>query len=157
MEAVSQAQEKAKKQLQVADHMLTQTYPLVQDPKLLLSIVESLYASLQEAVAAMIAYEHYHKRLSSVPTNFEGQLNTFKLELANRYKIKADMINFVHTVKQSIKLHKESPVEFSRKNTFVMCTKDYKTKVLTVKELKGWVAKGKEFMTITEQIIGGTR
>ena len=50
----------ARKKLAVADHVLTQTYPLVLDPKLLLSVCQSLDDVGQEALAsgAKLTEEH---------------------------------------------------------------------------------------------------
>lgn len=155
MEAVIQAQEKAQKHVKIADHMLTQTYPLVRDPKLLLSVLESLYAGLQEAVAAILLYEKYHKRINTIAKDFDIQYNMLKLEVANRHNIPNDLIRFVQEVKKSVQAHKNSPVEFSRKDAFVICSPEYKTQVLSVEHSKEAVQKAKQFIKTMNRIIGG--
>jgi len=48
--------------------------------------------------------------------------------------------------------HKKSPLEFSRKDSFVICDDDFGFKTLTAKELKNLVEEAKHFFTEAEKI-----
>ena len=43
MESYEIARDKAKRHVKIADHMLTQTYPLIQDPKLLIAVMDNIF------------------------------------------------------------------------------------------------------------------
>ena len=62
MERFQELREDARKRLQVADHLLTITYPLVKDAKLLLTISENLYYCVENAMNALLEHEKLFKK-----------------------------------------------------------------------------------------------
>lgn len=153
LHSVAETQERARKHIKIADRMLTQTYPIVQDPKLLLAILESIYAGMRESVMALLFFERYHRRISTIAQDFDIQFNTLKLEIAGRYDIPHDVIKFIQDIKLRVAFHKDSPVEFSRKDSFIMCSPKYETKVLTTESIKDALKKAKQFIGIVDTII----
>ena len=62
MERYEIALENAKKNIRVADHMLSVTYKLVNDPKMLLAVMERINNALSYSVASILHYERLYKR-----------------------------------------------------------------------------------------------
>ena len=153
MEKVLAAKEKANKNIWVADHMLTQTYPIVNDPKLLFVILENVFLACTSAMAALLHYEYYHKRIPAFQDTFDAKFNMLKMQVAPRYNIKGEYITFLQEVKSLLLAHKKSPVEFVRKDVFVICSEDYALKTITVNEMKQYVAKAKVFIQEITRII----
>ena len=141
----------AKKKLATADHMLTQTYPLVNDPKLLLGIVKNIDEAIKEAILAMLLYEASMKRISKVPEDFQQQLSLFKREVVRRYGLPDSLVEFVRELGEILLEHKHSPVEFARKDKFVICDEHYNVKMLTQNSLKKHLSKAKIFIKYVEQ------
>lgn len=93
----------------LADQILTQTYPLVQDPKLLLSVCAQLDAAGQTILA--------QARTRGVPLAIEHTMN----------------IATIHAIMQQ---HKDSPLEFRRKENLVICAADLRYTLLTQESVK---------------------
>ena len=153
MEKYEEIRDKAIKNIKIADHMLTQTYPLVKDPRLLLTVLENVFLSLTNAIGALLYFERLYKRVPSFNDTFESKYNTFKMKLVGRYNIDKENVKFIADVKSIIVSHKKSPVEFSRKGVFVMCSEDYRMRALTPEEMKKYVARAKAFVGDINSII----
>lgn len=152
MEKFQELREIAKKKLKLADHILTMTYPVVKDSKLLLGVLENLFLSLTNAMGSVLHYERTFKRIPEFKDNYVSKYNLFR-EYARENNIDNDYLKFIQEVKNLVVQHKKSPVEFSRKDQFVMCNEDYNMKTISVEQLKAYVEKAKSFLTSTQQII----
>ncbi len=157
MEKFEDLRLKAKRHLKLADHMLFVTYPLLSEPKLLLTVVDNLFLSITNMLGAFLYHEYYNKRISGFEDTFEGKFNKFKLECISRYNLDKDYILFIQDIKDIIVKHKTSPVEFARKDRFVICSKDYKIKEITADKLRQYVIKSKEFINMLDELIKNGR
>jgi len=70
MEKFQELRELSKKRIRVADHMLTMTYPLVQDSKLLLAVVENIFLALTYIMGSVLHYERTFKRIPLFQDDF---------------------------------------------------------------------------------------
>lgn len=153
MEKFQELREVAKKKLQLADHILTMTYPIVNDSKLLLAVVENLFLALTNAIGSVLYYERLFKRIPPFQDNFSSKFNLFR-EYAEKKKLNGGYLRMIQNLKDIILKHKKSPVEFARKEQFVICNGNYRTRIISVNELKDYIAKAKSFLRCTEEIIG---
>lgn len=140
----------ARKRLGVADHILTQTYPLLQDPKLLLAVLQNIYGAVSAGIDALL--EHEADRVPQpLPQTFEARLALFHQHLAPHYAIPRGFLRFVGELRETIKEHEESPVEFARKESFVICDEGYRVKTLTVEQLTKYLERAKAFIAFMEE------
>lgn len=153
MEKVKEASDKAIRNIKIADHMLTQTYPHVRDPKLLLVVLENVFLSLTNSMAALLYYERHFKRIPPFQNTFDSKFNMFKFNVANKYEIKRDYISMISGIKNILVAHKKSPMEFSRKESFVICADNYDMKALSVEQMKGYISKTKSFLEEVNGVI----
>ncbi|MBR9690282.1 hypothetical protein GOV08_01220 [Candidatus Woesearchaeota archaeon] len=153
MEKFQIAREESKKYVKIADHMLTITYPLVNDPKLLLAIMENLFLSMSKAMGALLYYERMFKKIPPFHDTFESKFNLFKHKVARMHNINPVIVNMIEDIKNAIVEHKNSPVEFVRKDVFVICSENYRMRTLTVKEMKDYVSKAKVFIAQISNIV----
>ena len=72
------AGEAARHRLSVADHLLTQTYPLVKDPKLLLAVLQNLVEAVDAGVTSALHAEVSGKRLMAMPPDAETRLTAYR-------------------------------------------------------------------------------
>lgn len=153
MEKFEEAGLKAKKNLHIADHMLTQTYPLIKDPKLLLAVMENVFLSLTNAVSSLLYYERFFQRIPPFQETFDSKFNMFKMKCAQKYKINLEYLALIQNVKEIIVQHKNSPIEFSRKDTFVICNGCYKVRTINVSMMKDFIKKTKLFIQEVDNIV----
>ena len=146
--------EKAKKDIKVADHMLNITYKLVDDPKILLTVMNRIKSALTSTMLSLLLFERMYKRIPPFQENFDSIFNTFRARCTRRYNINIEYITLIQDLDIILKQHKKSPVEFSRKGKFVICSEDYRIKVLSLDKIKGFVKKAKLFIQETQNMIG---
>jgi len=152
MEQFQVFREKAQTKLKIADHMLTMTYPLVKDTKLLLVIMENLFLSLTYAMSSILYYERLFKRIPLFSDNFESKFSIFKEKCINKYDIPQEYVRLLQNVKSTMMEHKKSPIEFERKGAFVICSDSYKLRTISTSQIKDYIAKTKEFIQISSNI-----
>lgn len=152
MEKFQELREEALKNLKNADHLLIVTYPLVGDTKILLNVADNIFLSLTHAMGAILHHDRLFKYIPPFNENFEGKFDAFKKKTLRRYNISTEYAKLIEELKEIIVLHKKSPVEFKRKDRFVICTENYRMKAITVNMLKDYLKKTKEFISIMQLI-----
>jgi hypothetical protein len=153
MEKHEQALERAKKDIQLADHMLQVTYKLVNEPKMLVSIMERVKSSLTYSVAAILYHERYWKRIPPFPENAQAMFDVFKARCARRYSMKTSYLSLIVDVNQILREHQESPIEFRREDKFVICSPTYRMKVVAVEDIKKYIQEAKSFVAEAERMV----
>jgi hypothetical protein len=153
MEKFQEAREKARRNLQIADHMLYMTYGLVQDPKLLMAVMENVFLALTNAMSSVLHYEKLFKRIPPFPENFEAKYSLFKEKCASRYSVDDKYLNIIRDVKDIIAEHRKSPVEFVRKDRFVICSDNYRMKTISVEQIKQYISTTKAFLQEANNIV----
>lgn len=136
MEKYEISLEKARKELENTSRMINVTFPVLNDNRFLIKIFEELHSSMLDAVRAILQYEYLYKRIrlySEAESNFE----TFK-ECANRYNIPIENISQIKKIFMLMKKHRESPVEFVKKDKFVILSDNLKTESITKDILKNY-------------------
>ncbi|MBW3021546.1 hypothetical protein KY328_01365 [Candidatus Woesearchaeota archaeon] len=153
MEKYQEAREAAKKHIKTADHMISVTYPLVNDPKLLLAVMDNIFLSLTSSMAAILYNDRLFKRIPPFHNTFESKYRMFREKAVELHSIDKSYLKFILDIKNIIVQHKKSPVEFSRKDSFVICSEDYKMRTLTIPEIKAHIDKTKTFVELMERIV----
>ena len=95
MEKYELSLQNAKKTLQVADHMMNVTYKVVNDPKLLLAIIERINTALKYNLAFILHYERMYKRIPPFKEDFDSMFNAFKARVTRRYNINIEYITLI--------------------------------------------------------------
>ena len=147
---------KARKNLHVADYMLTQTYPLVKDTKLLLAVMENLFLAMSNTMDSLLFYEREMKSIPPFHNSFESRFNTFKLKLVGKYGIDKEYLNLIHDIKSLISSHKSSPVEFIRQDKFVICSEEYDLKSISVEQMRSFIQRSRSFIETVNKILGAS-
>jgi hypothetical protein len=153
MEKHEVALAQAQKDIQIADHMLQVTYKLVKEPKMLLAVMERIRSSLNNSVAAILYHERYWKRIPPFPENSQAMLDVFKARCARRYHFSPTYLSLIIDVNEVLREHRESPIEFRRNDTFVICSPNYRMKIVAVEDIKKYIEKAKSFVSEAERMV----
>lgn len=153
MESYQVLREQARKRIQVADHMLTMTYPLVKDARLLLTIMENIFLALTHSMGAVLHYERLYKRVPPFTDNFENKLSLFKERCMHKYNVDKKYTDTMRNIKDIIIEHKKSPIEFARQDRFIICSDNYRIKAVSLNDIKGFLENAKEFVRQASSII----
>lgn len=130
-----------------ADHLTYVTYPLLKEVKLSITVIENLYIAVTKAMDAIIYYDRMYKRINPIQENFEAKLGVFRNSCARRYNIDERYINLIKNLRNLVSSHKESPMEFVRKDKFVICSDSYTNiKTIDINKLKDYVIQTRSFI-----------
>lgn len=143
--------DEARRRVKVADHMLTMTYPLVKDPKLLLAVLENVHRSMDTTMAAALAHARDQKKIPLYSDTLEGRYAAYRQHFAQ--KTPAEAMRAIGEIKETIKEHEQSPVEFRRQEKFVICSESYKVRTLTQDTLKKYIRIARSFHEHTRTVI----
>lgn len=154
MEQFQQARAKAKKSIEIADHMLSVTYPVVKDPKLLLAIMENIFLAYTNAMSAILYHDRLFKQIPPFNDTFESKFNMFKTRCIGKHKLDKVHLMDLQEIKNIIQEHKASPVEFAKKDKFVICSDNYKMKTIELNDLNAYINKAKVFIGQMDTIVG---
>lgn len=144
MESVLKLVERANKSFQTADHLAYVTYPLLKDPKLMMTVVENLYNAMVCGMDAFLQYERLYKRIFNLPDDFSSKMDIFK-KVAQRYNINREHIVVIDDLKNVIDYRRKAPVEFVRRERIIMCSDTYKIRSLNMDKVKEYITRSKPF------------
>jgi hypothetical protein len=150
----------ANRQVQIADHLLTVTYPMVKDPKLLLSVIEHNRRAIEDCAQAMVNYhvttDKYELPEASkhgkpdVLVAFADLLKARKPKLAGA----EDAIKLAHDFRLTLQQHKEAPTTFIRDEKLVIAGEGFSfLKEITPAELKRSLVILKQFVHSANQYV----
>lgn len=153
MEKVIALMKDANKSLRTADHLAYMTYPLVKDIKLLAVVTENIHRALTKAMEALLTYERLYKRITLLPEDYASKFDIFKTRCASRYNIPRENLLLMDDIKRIIEHRKKSPIEFIRRDKFVICDRNYKMKIINYEKIKDYLKESKVFMSKINRIL----
>lgn len=141
MEKFFQNLEEADRILKTSGHMLYVTYPLVQDKKMLIKIIEEIKNAIVKSINAILQYDYLYKRIqlsSDTKINFEN----FKNKSAPRYEITEREIQGIEEILKIIESHKKSPMEFTRNDKVVILSPEMTQISINIEKAKRFLSLG---------------
>lgn len=139
MEKFQELRESSKKKLQVADHMLSVTYPLLNDVKLLVSVMENTFLAYTNAMSSVLHYDRMFHKIPAFEDNFESKFNLFRQKSMIKHRFDKKYAEDMQNLKIMLLEHRKSPVEFSRKDKFVICSDKFDIKTISVKDMQRYI------------------
>jgi len=136
----------AREKLQLAEHILAITYPMVKDARLPLAVAENLFLSLTYAMSSVLYYERLFNRIPPFQENFAAKFHLFEKKCIGKHGISREHIRLIQEVRDIVMQHKKSPVEFQRKGQFVICDEYFSIRVISADFLEDYVSKAKSFI-----------
>ena len=153
MEKFLELKEEALKKIKTADHILTQSYPLVKDTKLLLGVMDNLFLGMTNAMASLLYYERSSKNIPPFQDNFDSKFNMFRSKLVDKHNIKKSHIELLEEIKDIITEHRKSPVEFTRKDCFVICSDNYDMRTISLQNINKYLSGAKSFLNEISRLV----
>jgi hypothetical protein len=137
---------KARRSLDLAEQVLIRTYPVVNEPKLVLAVAEDILSALETSLAAFLTF--HRKKAGS----FEEALSLFR-PLAQKGGFGQDDMSMFAELHDIIIGHKDSPVEFARKGEFVICDDAYHLRRVSEKAMKDYLFRAKLFVDKVSAVV----
>lgn len=150
MEPFQACRLEAEKKIRTTDHLITQTYPMLQEPKMLLVGLKSMHEAQIQIINSILEYEILFNRAKN-PSTKEEKIIEFKKH-SKRLALEK-YTQLIQETKEILDIQKTSPVEFFRQNSLVICDNDYKITKITEEIVKKTLIQTKEFLTESKKII----
>ncbi len=146
MEKFEELKELSKKKIHLADHMLTQTYPLINDPRMLITVLENIFLSLSYSMSSLLYYEQRYKRVPLFKDTFEQKFEVFKEYCVTKHVINPTYVHMIKEIKDILLEHRKSPMEFVRNDRLVICSDTYHMKTIDIPKLRQYIQDTKNFV-----------
>lgn len=131
---------RARKGLKVAEMLLSRTYPASEDTKIFLAAIEDIYFALVECVQAMFVIKGVE-----IPKEIDDLIEEFS-DFSDALGFTANHLETITKLHKIITAHQESPVEFARKDGFVICEESYAFRKLTMNDMQKYLFDARLFM-----------
>src|SRR3989338_7533747 len=100
----------ARKEMEVADHLLYVTYPMVKESKFLLSVASKVATSARIALQALLDY----------PPSFVAQMSIYKRELERKHNLDPTFHRLFQRLFEIYQSNKNSLIKFKRGDSYVL-------------------------------------
>jgi len=147
--------EKAQKEIELADHLLYITYPMVRETKFLLAILEHIINAARLALSSILEFEKYWKRLEPFPDNFKYQIFLFKERIIPRYNIDLKYFRLLNKLYEIDRFNKTSIVRFKKGEKYILTNHEYNTIVIDLENVKRLNNISKKFVNEIKQVVNG--
>lgn len=141
--------------VRVADHMIYTTYPMIKDLRILIKVMENLNFSLEKTIEALLYYERLYKRIKTYPDDFISRLDVLKFKVAEKYGINKESLLLVFDIHNFVEARKKSPMEFARRDKYIVCNDEYKIQSIDYKTTKNFLNQTKIFIAKINKILIG--
>jgi hypothetical protein len=137
-----------------SDHLAYMTYPLVQDKRLLMSIMENLNNALSKFMEVLLQHDFIYNRSGPVPEKFMERIDFFRRGCAGRYGVGDKQLGMMIELHEIVEHRKKSSMEFMRGNDYIIAGNDYKIRKIGIEQLKGWINESKAFVNKVNEVVG---
>ncbi|MBI5392565.1 hypothetical protein HZA96_01730 [Candidatus Woesearchaeota archaeon] len=145
--------ETARKSIKSAEHMVTMTYDVINDPKLFVTLAQRMYSAAVSIMRAILFFERYQRKIPAFDEDVLAMLELFKIRTTRRYSLSMDYAKLIEELRAIVDGYKKSPVAFKRKENYVICDDKYNLNVLTKEKSKLYLDRTKKFLSDAEQMI----
>jgi len=152
MEKFKEDFKEALKHLRIADHMTYVTFPLLNEKRLLLKIFDEIHNSIASCINSILNYEYYYKRIDLYSTSRDN-LDTF-FSVAKNYNISNEHIKKIKEIFEINRKHKQSAMEFVKKEKFVIMSDSLNVRILDLRTIKEYLLAAKEVLVGVGKKIG---
>tara|TARA_Y100000310_G_C20668017_1_gene808686 strand:+ start:1006 stop:1413 length:408 start_codon:yes stop_codon:yes gene_type:complete len=128
------------------------TYNLLKDPKLLLLATTHLNKAIESSISALLYHDFLFKRISRFPEDYSSKMDIFKRNTLNRYSLPRSVIPAIMEIREIVKDHQSSEMEFRRKNKFIIASKNFRLRALTIEKLKNLIKLTKPLINKVSEI-----
>lgn len=153
MERFKELIQKANRAIKTADHLTYMTFPLVNDTRLLITIVENLHSAAVDSMDALLYYDWLFKRISQMPEDFRSRLEIFRRYSVMRYNLPRESALLIQDINELVDHRRKSPMEFVRRDKLVLCTNDYRMKTVNFAKVKNYNNQVKELVKKVNSIL----
>lgn len=140
----------AKRELSLAEHIMTVTLPFLNDKKIYVNILEHINNAVFNGMRSFLLMKKEHKELRIVPENDELVKQLFFEMYMESLCLSSLDENFVNELGSILKSYKKSQAEIERGQDQVIVLPSYETVSINDDRIKKYLKDAKDFIIKTE-------
>lgn len=144
--------QQSKKEIELADHLIYITYPLIKELKFLLSIAEHVTRAAELALEALLTFEREYKRIEPFAKSFAVMIDVFHPEVQKRYDFGQEHVRLLKKLAELKQHNQDSIMRFRRKDKYILTTAQYNTQELDLDKVKRLCEATKNFIEKVEKV-----
>ena len=129
-----------------ADHLIYVTMPVIQDVKIIATVLDNIRLALLHGMDAALEYERHYRRVLPLASNFDLRFEVFKKRVVGKHGFSNQEADFIAEIKILADEKKGASMEFIRGGKFIICSENYNMKTLSVEEIKKYLSTTKNFL-----------
>ena len=135
------------RQLAIAEHLLTKSYPSLKDPKILLSVLQNLLAAIDEAISKHLQEARSKHEIPPYNNTLNGRLNAARIHLAKQLDIKKVDFMMISEIQETLAEHEQAPTEFRRNNALIIADENFKLTKLDEQKTKTYMSRTRTLLS----------
>ncbi len=143
----------AKKEIELADHLLYVTYPMIKETKFMLAISEHVIKAANLALHALLEFERTYKRIEPFSTNFAVMISTYRNKVEQFYNFDQKFYRLLNKLQEIQRVGTESMMRFKRGEKYVLANQDYKLTTIDFESVKRYSNLTKNFVVIVSSLM----
>jgi hypothetical protein len=143
----------ARREIDLADHLVYVTLPLTDDVKFLLAVVEHIFNASNAAIESMLDQLRYYKKLEAFPRSFNMMIDLWSRALQEKHGFERKHADFLRRMSEMKHALATNTMRFKRKDKYILTNDVYNLKVLDIESVKKYLAIAKDFVDRSEDII----
>lgn len=143
----------AKKEIELADHLIYVTYPMIKETKFMLAISEHVIKAANQALHALLEFEHTYKRVEMFSTNFAVMISVYRNKIEQFYNFDQKFYRLLSKLQEIQRMGAESAVRFKRGERYVLAGHDYRLTTIDYESVKRYSNLTKSFVGKVDAII----
>jgi len=134
----------ALRHLQIADHIAYVTYPLVNEKRLLLKILEEIGLAISYSINCMFNYKHPERPIDIKKGSID--INKILEENSRDYMITNEQLIKIREILDLNKKHKESGIEFVKRDKIVILSDNLNFLTINIQKIKEYILLAKRLI-----------
>jgi len=143
----------ARKEIDLADHLVYVTLPLTDDIKFMLAITEHIFNASNAALEATLEQRRYYKKLEAFPRTYSAMFDIWVRDIQERYNFERKHVDFLKKIRELKHAVATSSMRFRRQDKYILTTDVYDLKVLDIDIVKKYLSVAKDFVDRTEELV----
>ncbi|MEN9626461.1 MAG: hypothetical protein RL557_789 [archaeon] len=143
----------AARNIQIADHMIYVTLPIVNEKRLLLKIFEEIYKAIINSIHSMLSYEEALGRVKV--EGLAESINQF-FTLARKNGLSHEQLKTIREILELRQWHVASASEFVRREKVVIMSDSLSVKAIDLKRIKEFLLVAKELLLTVSKRMSAT-
>jgi hypothetical protein len=144
---------KARREIDLADHLVYVTMPLTADMKFVLAISEHLYSASYAAIEAMLEQRRYYKKLEAFPRTFSAMVDIWVRYVQDEAEFDQKYATFLKRIQEIKHAIATSSLRFRRQDKYILTSDVYDLKVLDLETVKKYLSLAKDFLDKSEAVV----